>query len=184
MKRTIEEWTVNKLFKSREAIRYLDYQREPTVWNDKKKGLLIDSILRGIDMPKLYLFKQNDSYDSVDGQQRIRSILEFLDGEIPTDDGRHWERLTPAEQDAIKTYTLSIAVIKDADDNDLRRLFLRLQLGATLNAGEKLHAMKGDMRDFVFRKEGPPIFQQDPYSGKKICEGDGTRSDMPEFVLS
>jgi len=164
MKRIIEEWTADELFKRRDAIQYPDYQREPNVWNETKRGMLIDSMLKGIDIPKIYLFKQDgDSYDCVDGQQRIRSIIEFLDGDLslPPPDGRKWDRLTPVERDRIEKYTLTIAVITNATDDELRLLFLRLQLGATLNAGEKLHAAKGDMRDFVFDKgKTHPFFKK------------------------
>jgi uncharacterized protein with ParB-like and HNH nuclease domain len=62
------------------------YQRG-SVWTRKQKQLLMDSILRGMDIPKLYLRSVGDgstgSYDFevVDGQQRLRAIWEYFDGE-------------------------------------------------------------------------------------------------------
>lgn len=35
-------------------------------------------------------------------------------------------------------------------DEELNLLFLRLQIASVLNAGEKLHAMTGEMRDWIF----------------------------------
>src|SRR4030067_564475 len=46
---------------------------------------------------------------------------------------------------------LSYLGINDSDeDHNLR--FLRLQIASVLNAGEKLHAMTGDMRDWIFHE--------------------------------
>ena len=53
MKRNVENWKVEKVYKERENITFPDYQREPTVWNLEDKKLLIDSILENIDIPKL-----------------------------------------------------------------------------------------------------------------------------------
>src|SRR2546426_11097495 len=56
------------------------YQRSP-VWSPAKKQLLIDSILRGYDIPKLYLRASTEpiyEHEVVDGQQRLRAIWEFL----------------------------------------------------------------------------------------------------------
>lgn len=54
-----------------------DYQR-PAVWTTAQKQMLIDSILRGYDIPKFYWHKVNkkpDMYDVIDGQQRLRVYL-------------------------------------------------------------------------------------------------------------
>lgn len=58
-----------------------DFQR-PAVWTTAQKQLLIDTILREYDVPKMYwrkLASAPDRYDVVDGQQRLRAIwhLEF-----------------------------------------------------------------------------------------------------------
>ena len=46
-----------------------DYQR-PSVWTKNQKQLLIDSILRDYDVPKIYLHEiDKEKFDVVDGQQ-------------------------------------------------------------------------------------------------------------------
>ena len=114
---------------------------------------------RGLDIPKLYLYKADDSetYDCVDGQQRIVSIIEFFSGELTLLDGRNIDQLPENERNDLFEYKFTVAIITKAEEDDLRLLFQRLQLGSPLNAGEKLHAMKGDIRDFVFKvgKEHP-----------------------------
>ncbi len=163
MKREIIPWSAEQLYKNREFIQYPPYQREPTVWIERKKQLLIDSMMIDLDIPKIYLYSPKNEhycrteggkevryYDCVDGQQRIVSVIEFLDGQFKTKDGRYWKDLTKKEKEAFLQYEFSIALITEATDDELRLLFLRLQLGASLNVGEKLHAMKGPMRDFIF----------------------------------
>jgi hypothetical protein len=164
MKREIVQWTAKELYANREFIQYPDYQREPTVWVPYKKQLLIDSMLIGLDIPKIYLYSPKDDnkycrivgdkrifyYDCVDGQQRIVSVIEFFNGTLKLRDGRYFKDLTTNEQRKVMNYKFTIGMIREATDDELRLLFLRLQLGAPLNVGEKLHAMKGGMRDFVF----------------------------------
>jgi len=61
-----------------------DYQRPP-VWSLPQKQLLIDTILRGYDIPKIYwrkVEKNPDKYEVVDGQQRLRAIWEFMEGKF------------------------------------------------------------------------------------------------------
>ncbi len=152
MKRVIEEWTAKELYSRRNLIQYPDYQREPSVWNDEKKKLLIDSILIGLDIPKIYLYKSQDSefFDCVDGQQRIESVIEFLEGRLSLKHGKKLKDLSVEEKETIFNYKFTMAIITEANEDELRLLFLRLQLGTPLNAGEKLHAMAGDMKAFVF----------------------------------
>src|SRR5579872_4628633 len=58
-----------------------DYQRE-IIWSRKQQIELLDSIVRGIDIPKLYLVKVKDNkqydFECIDGKQRMTSILNFL----------------------------------------------------------------------------------------------------------
>jgi hypothetical protein len=163
MKRKIVPWRAEELFANRQLIQYPDFQREPTVWTKRKKQLLIDSMLIGLDIPKIYLYSpENDQYcrfvgtekvrfyDCVDGQQRIVSVVNFFSGYLELEDGRFWKDLSESEKTNLLNYEFTIALITEATDDQLRILFLRLQLGAPLNVGEKLHAMKGGLRDFVF----------------------------------
>ena len=61
------------------------FQRKP-VWSSSNKSYLIDTILHDLPVPEIYIQVKTDKegntkYIVVDGQQRIRSILEFIDGE-------------------------------------------------------------------------------------------------------
>ena len=98
-----------------------DYQRG-AVWTAEKKQLLIDSILRGYDIPKIYLrfISPGSSFDSevVDGQQRLRAIWDFVDNKYPlgnesvdfTDmdnlDGKYYSDLSAEQQERITAFSL------------------------------------------------------------------------------
>lgn len=140
------------------------YQRGP-VWTQKKQQLLIDSMLRGYDIPKFYFTRQGDTepyrHDVTDGQQRLLSIWRFFGNEYPlgsaSEDipgfgdlsGMRFKDLPPGAVDRLKLYTLTICEITEKTDPEVQELFLRLQEGASLNPAEKRNAMAGGMRDFV-----------------------------------
>lgn len=56
------------------------FQRQ-FVWNIKQSSLLIDSYLCGLPVPPIFLYiDENNKNLVIDGQQRIMSIIYFLDG--------------------------------------------------------------------------------------------------------
>ena len=134
------------------------YQRTE-VWTVKKKQLLIDSILRGYDLPKFYLrvSKPPYEYEVVDGQQRLNAIWGFCndvyslskESDFRNLSGKKWSDLSGNEQKRIGDFELSVVLIEDASDLEIGQLFLRLQEGVSLNPAEKRNAMPGDMRDFI-----------------------------------
>lgn len=73
---TIED-IISDMKKSRFLIRP-DYQRSE-VKNLQKASYLMESILLGINIPPLFIYKRNDKVkEVVDGQQRLLTILGFL----------------------------------------------------------------------------------------------------------
>lgn len=139
-----------------------DFQR-PAVWSTAQKQLLVDTILRDYDVPKLYWRKTGtkpDKYDVVDGQQRLRAIWEFFAGEfkLPKDaepidgevvKGCAYEDLPDDLRMHFDAYPLDVVILEDTDEDEVREMFLRLQNGTTLKAQERRNAYPGNMRDFV-----------------------------------
>ena len=79
MKKETTKWSVETLQKRFRGISFPEYQREPNVWPRVAKQRLIDSILRDFDIAALYFYKNDDdSFDCVDGRQRIGAIMSFL----------------------------------------------------------------------------------------------------------
>ncbi|MBK6293005.1 MAG: DUF262 domain-containing protein [Rhodoferax sp.] len=57
------------------------FQRK-SVWRDRDRHLLIESLLRGFPIPAIFLYQRNEAgrlcYDVIDGKQRLESILRFV----------------------------------------------------------------------------------------------------------
>lgn len=154
-------WPLFTLSKKRHKIdTNPDYQR-PAVWTNAQKQLLIDSILREFDVPKIYLHeKDNGTYDVIDGQQRIRAIWSFYDDEFalakdaePINGyeiaNKKYSELHMDVAQIIDAYNLDFVILDTQNEDEIREMFLRLQNGTTLKAQEKRNAMPGRMRDFV-----------------------------------
>jgi hypothetical protein len=139
-----------------------DYQR-PSVWSVPQKQLLIDTILRGYDIPKMYWRQTGskpDKFEVVDGQQRLRTIWDYFDGKfgLPSDaekiDGVDVANLKITDLPIdlltqLQSYSVDVVIMEDSDEDEVREMFLRLQNGTSLKAQEKRNAMPGKMRDFV-----------------------------------
>lgn len=68
-------WPLKTIHGIRERIDTNPDFKGPAVWGSSQKQLLIDTILRDYDVPKLYWRKigsKPDKYDVVDGPQRLR----------------------------------------------------------------------------------------------------------------
>jgi len=139
------------------------YQRG-SVWTPAKKQLLIDTIFRGYDIPKFYLrVIENSKYEHevVDGQQRLRSIWEFMNDDFPFGEyskyfdnlpnmvGKFYSELGGDEQDLFGAFNISITELRDATDLEVTELFRRLQEGSTLTPPEKRNATLGNIRNFI-----------------------------------
>ncbi len=67
------------------------YQRK-SIWSDEKQSFFIDSILKNLPIPPIFLRQQIDDdtgktkYDVIDGKQRLTSIIRFIQNEIPASD--------------------------------------------------------------------------------------------------
>lgn len=175
MEKKYESWRISDLVRRIDEIEFPEFQREPTVWSLEKKKRLIDSILRDFDISLIYFAKnEQGTFDCIDGRQRINAILSYLglnkedndhnsfnldmDNEVYEDgdswkavQGKRYESLGAKYKDQISGYKLNIMIVNPQDPpEELNLMFMRLQLGAPLRGGEKLHAMSGEMKHFVF----------------------------------
>ncbi len=113
-----------------------DFQRK-SVWGEAAKIMLIDSILSDIPMPKIFLSavlrNQNTHRIIIDGQQRISTILEFLNDKFvlaPPYDGPYvgkvFSELPESTQSKILEYKVDFSEIRYADDSELREIYSRV----------------------------------------------------------
>ncbi len=113
------------------------YQRNP-VWTVKQKSYLIDSVLNGYPIPEIYIqedISQNGEtrYIIVDGQQRMRSILEFLDDQFPLNkeespefNGAFFKDLTIEQKKDFFAYNFVVRKLPELPESEIRQIFRRL----------------------------------------------------------
>lgn len=113
------------------------FQRNP-VWVTRQKSYLIDTILNKYPIPEIYMQEVTDENGSVryiiiDGQQRIRSIIDFMNGsfsldekESPEFNGAYFEDLASEQKKAFFKYNFVVRILPDINDAELRAIFQRL----------------------------------------------------------
>lgn len=159
------EKTITELVSSKDDINLNpSWQRGPA-WTPPRQVLLIDSILREMDFPKIYLRRldgQAHKHEAVDGQQRLRAIFEFRSDNLTLDyvtpappvkgvdvQGKKFSQLPEGMRDRFDAFTVSIGEITSATRPEINDLFARLQMGVSLNPAELRNALQAPLRDLI-----------------------------------
>lgn len=159
---------LHEMYKNRTLTLNPEFQRS-YIWEriPGKRERLIDSLLREFDIGKIFLKQWVEPregkirYDCLDGQQRLKSIFDFVEGRYKTSpkvtkelgkptgfndldkvDEELKYRITNREVEAI--------VVNSDDDEIISDIFMRLQEGVPLKSSEKLNAMRGFIRNAVY----------------------------------
>jgi hypothetical protein len=190
------------------------YQRDSGVWDLEQEQLLIDSVLRGIDIPKLYLRRLENSvykYEVIDGQQRIRTLVRFLNNQFPLApdspelviDGKSYfvagKTCSELNDDVtikrLYPYSITVVVISQATEDEVAELFYRLNNGTPLTAAEVRNAMPGEVTKFVRKISTHAFFQKcsfknrgkafDQIAAQMLClELNGGLTDISDKILT
>ena len=132
------------------------FQRR-SVWNDTARSFLIDTIVEGKPIPKVFIRQKlnpttrKSIREVVDGQQRLRTILSFMkDGftiskkHNKTYGGLYFSELNTIDDDIqshILNYEISVDLLVNMSDSDVLDVFSRLNsYSVTLNDQEKINA--------------------------------------------
>ena len=128
-----------------------DFQRR-SVWSLQAKSYLIDTIIRGKPMPKLLLMQDVKDRRNirvvVDGQQRLRAILEYVEGGFAISRahnrehaGARFDDLPEEVQSDLLKYEIGVDLLYDLPYGDLLDIFARLNTYTVkLNSQELLNA--------------------------------------------
>lgn len=153
------------------------YFQRGNVWTPKSKSYLIDTLLRGYPIPIIYLQIKTDSAtlsnlrQVVDGQQRLRTILAFIDidclDSVEDRDrftlmrahnselaGKPFAKLPKDARDRLLTTELSVHILPDRlPDSTLLQLFARLNsTGTKLNDQEQRNAeFHGEFKTLAYQ---------------------------------
>jgi hypothetical protein len=129
------------------------FQRR-SVWSDTARSYLMDTIVRGKPIPKVFIRQQIDtrkqtSYrEVVDGQQRLRTILSYVKDEFAILSrhnaefgGKKFSALDETAQASILSYEIATDLLVNLPDAEILDVFSRLNSYAVvLNPQEKIHA--------------------------------------------
>ncbi|OGA56198.1 MAG: hypothetical protein A3F77_10945 [Betaproteobacteria bacterium RIFCSPLOWO2_12_FULL_67_28] len=139
----------------REIVTNSNYQRSDKVWPPAARSYLIESILLGYPIPKIFLFQKTDLKSKktikeiVDGQQRSKTIHDFFSSKLAISSkskveaaaGKKYEQLDDDLKGAFLNYQLSVDLFLAATPREIRESFRRLNsYTVPLNPEEKRHA--------------------------------------------
>ncbi len=137
-------------------------------WKGLQQAKLIDSVVNGLDLPKLYFRTvrkgADDIYEVVDGQQRLRAISEFRKDafKLKTGEfkGKVFSKLPHQARRRINEFDLHVMILSGErwSDEVIRDLFLRLQMGTPLNPAEKRRALPGNFPIIVAKLASHKLF--------------------------
>lgn len=153
------------------------YQRR-LVWNNKKKSLLIESLLLNVPIPPVFLYEHDLSrYEVMDGQQRLNTIVEFYENRLKLSGLERWAPLNgktysdcpPRIRRGLDrrrisaTVLLAESTISNQGSDDLRKLvFERLNTGGqNLNPQELRNCLfSGKFNDLIMELAGNRLFNE------------------------
>jgi len=120
------------------------YQRRPR-WNPKQQSLLIESFIMNIPVPPVFLYEKDyNSYEVMDGQQRITAIRDFYNNAFalrgletwPELNGRYYRTLPEKIKAGVDRRSItSIVLLKESTENEEEASTLRQIVFERLNTG-------------------------------------------------
>ncbi|WP_413163483.1 DUF262 domain-containing protein [Capilliphycus salinus ALCB114379] len=153
------------------------FQRRPR-WDEKKQSRLIESFLINIPIPPIILFEIDyNSYEVMDGQQRITAIQNFYEDKLKLTgleiwkdlDGHTYSQLPVKVRAGIDRRSISsIVIIAESTSNPEEALFLKQKTFERLNTGgvdlsnqEIRHCLYyGELDKLLLELSRNPIFTQ------------------------
>jgi len=146
------------------------YQRRGRLWSQTDKAYLIDSILNGFDIPKLYmadftvgegssLNKSKLPYAIIDGKQRLEAIFDFFQNKVVLNQdfiylpnptlklgGLSYKDLYSnyyEVAEVFEVFPLTIMSVHASTEEPINELFVRLNRNKPLTGAEIRNAMSG-----------------------------------------
>jgi len=131
--RDFEEW-----HERGELVLAPKFQRRE-VWSDKARSYLMDTIIRGKPIPKIYMRQDVNPKtrrvirEIVDGQQRLHTVLSFLKDGFKISKAhsqefgrKYFSNLDKETQGDILKYEFVVDLLQDMLDNEVYNIFARL----------------------------------------------------------
>lgn len=135
---------------NKEIIINHDYQRG-YIWRPKQRRGLIDSIMEGASIGVLVTLERSDNkLEILDGQQRIITIVRYLDNNFKNNHNDKFADLDETKKSEINGYSIYYLQLKShLSTEEIANHFIRLQEGTPLNTAEKVNAFVGKFKKNV-----------------------------------
>lgn len=122
------------MIKRGDLILQPDFQRK-LVWSIRHKESFIDTILKGFPFPEIYIAQSGIDLETfqaqqvvVDGQQRLSTIISYINGELPCKKILHYSALDNQQKAAFLNYDVVVRDLKDASSDTIKEVFRRINL--------------------------------------------------------
>jgi len=160
------------------------YQRKGSIWGIPTRQKLIDTVLNGFDIPKVYLadFTQSERsldtaglpYAVIDGKQRLQALFSFFSGHLALSrhfvlfdkpmlplGGLTYQQMVhgfPEVANRFASFRLTVMGVITRDEANINELFLRLNSSSPLTGAEKRNAMLGQVPELIRQLVTHPFF--------------------------
>lgn len=153
------------------------YQRRGGLWSRYAKGYLIDSMVNGFDVPKLYvadlallpdtLRSKSCTHAVIDGKQRLETLFEWFSGDLHLNgdfvyledhsvaaaglNSRELSANYPEIAARVELFRLAVMNVAADNQEQINQLFIRLNRSQPLTGAETRNAMEGAVPDVLRR---------------------------------
>lgn len=176
------------------------YQRR-SVWSVEKKAFFIDSILKNLPIPPIFLRQNVDDdtgktfYEVIDGKQRLTSLVEFIADEFSTADegedpfhdeklaGKFFSEITGSELDVYKKrfwrYQIPVEYVDTDDPVIIDKIFDRLNRNGEPLTGQELRHSNyyaSELLKLCYK------LANEPFWAERLKTTDKARMEDVEFI--
>ncbi len=186
------------------------YQRKGRLWSQSDKAFLIDSIINGFDVPKIYMADFQLGYSTlnqhrlpyalIDGKQRLEAVFDFFDDKLVlnsdfrlrSDPSAHLGGLSlrdlknnyPSVADAFENESLDIMSVVASREEDINELFVRLNRSKPLTGAEIRNAIVGPVSSVARDVAEQPFFEENIRFSVKRADDLNTATKLLFFEYS
>ena len=169
-------WPVKQVVRmyENEILRFDNARQRGEVWSKPQKSLFIDSIIRGMPVPPMYVIKTGETktgsrgeavsvYDCIDGKQRCTTVKQFKNNEFALSglepivigseelnlNGLTYEQLPEDIKDDFDTTTFLFYYFENISDEDVTEMMNRLNNGKPMAGTVKARILSKDLPNII-----------------------------------